>query len=213
MRLNVTVDLRIALPCLFFLIVLWVSQSEKYFLAIVEFSKRRELLGTSKSGCDPGHSNTQFTSKPVDDALRNSYQSNFSLGANNIPVQSDFRLAPEPSNLSDVSQLTGKEENLHSTAGFLRQRRSYLNSGALLYSTEGHSHVPSEDLEDEKLAPFTRWVQTTIYKLHHPSDCSNAEYLVSTGNHSHESYRRRENITMTLAEWQDTGQASAPIST
>ena len=61
-------------------------------------------------------------------------------------------------------------------------QRTTRKASALLYSSEGHDHVPLPDLDDEKLAPFTRWVQTTIYKLQHPTDCSKSEYLLSTGD-------------------------------
>ena len=55
------------------------------------------------------------------------------------------------------------------------------NINVLLYTPEGHQHVPSRKLDDDGLAPLTRWAQTEIHRRMNPPDCSKAKFLVTHG--------------------------------
>jgi hypothetical protein len=51
----------------------------------------------------------------------------------------------------------------------------------LLYTPEGHRHAPSAALDDDGLAPLTRWVQEEIERRMHPPDCARARFLLTEG--------------------------------
>ena len=50
-----------------------------------------------------------------------------------------------------------------------------------LYSFEGHEHKVSKHLNDDLLAPLTRWTQSYIYNHQFVSDCSKVKIVVSDG--------------------------------
>ena len=55
------------------------------------------------------------------------------------------------------------------------------NIAALLYTNEGHGHIPLPSLKDGRLSPLTKWVQRYIYEYQHPADCSQRPFLISDG--------------------------------
>ena len=56
-----------------------------------------------------------------------------------------------------------------------------LSASAMLYTWEGHQRTHVRELDDDGLAPLTRWVQIEIHQRMNPKNCSNAKFLISQG--------------------------------
>jgi hypothetical protein len=57
----------------------------------------------------------------------------------------------------------------------------YVNTAEHLYTTQGHSHVPLDILQDNWLAPLTRWTQAEIFRHQNPLDCEKSKFLITDG--------------------------------
>ena len=78
-------------------------------------------------------------------------------------------------------RLLRERENDSSVSSYLNSLKSSTQAAASLYVPDGHNHLPADYLNDDRLAPLTRWTQTYIYNHQHPAICNTSQLLISTG--------------------------------
>jgi hypothetical protein len=118
-------------------------------------------------------------------AAHNTTQLLIELHCARIPAQQPNA----PAKLNDTNNHT-ENSTEHSAANrpasehWAAEANSPINSAAQLYKPAGHNHKIASHLDDEKLAPLTRWAQEKIFENQFVNDCQTAEIMITDGYES-----------------------------